>query len=579
MGASSSLRSGYTAPILRQFVRRLITAGALTAQARRLLPVLLPVSLFVVHVSVFRRWIVDDAGIVFAVARNVARGQGIVCQAGSERIEAVSSLPWMSLMASAFGLGIFDLVWTPKVVSVALVVVSYSVIYLTLGKNALWGGWVALVGLCWVSLQTGFVVWSASGLENPLYVFGLSVLLACALKDLRTRSDGGCPGTIGVVAGIVGVTRPEGVLYVLVYPVWRILAGVSNTGATGAVMMRGAARYVIGFGSVMSAFVLFRWSYFGEFLPNPYCAKGGPGWRTVEDLIVLRDPVPAKLFGLMEALGGQWLGWWLLGLVCAVTVWCWLGRLSSPIHSLLGALLACSTLAYLLLPGDWMSEYRYATPFFVFFYVYASALLWAVSDSLSRGSKSRAVTFSVVAIIVFVGTLQLGSQRSAAFVSHPTLPIQEVVETGRHFERLALALEVDSASVLTPSVGGALLESRIRIYDLGMLCDRVIAHSLGEGASRVDRQRFYDYVFEEIRPTIISTSAYHSWLARLDEDPRFRRDYAPIKEYVDRWVQERYRISLYSGEFVRRDRLSGKTEARVREEVKRVRYFGCSECD
>ena len=563
---------------MRQSARRLVIARALTTRLRSLLPVLLPVSLFVVHVSVFWRWIVDDAGIVFAVARNVAHGQGIVCQAGGERIEAVSSLPWMSLMASAFGLGIFDLVWTPKVVSVALVVVSYSVIYLTLGENAPWGKRVALVGLCWLSLQTGFVVWSASGLENPLYVFGLSVLLACALKDLRTRSDGGCPGTVGVVAGIVGVTRPEGVLFVFVYPVWRILARVSNAGATDVEVMRGTARYVIGFGSVISAFVLFRWSYFGEFLPNPYYAKGGPSWRMLEDLIVFRDPMPAKLFGLTEALGGG-LGWWLLGLVCAGTVWCWLRRLLDPIHSLLGVLLAGSTLAYLLLPGDWMGEYRYATPFFVFAYLYVSGLLWAVSGSLSRGSKSRVVTFLVVAIIVFVGTLKIGSQRSAAFVSHPTLPIQEVVETGRHFERLASALDINSVSVLTPSVGGALLKSHVRIYDLGMLCDRVIAHSLGEGSSKVDRRRFYDYVFDEIRPTIISTSAYHSWLARLDEDPRFRRDYAPIKEYVDRWVQERYGILLYAGEFVRRDRLSGTAETRIREEAKRTRYFGCSECD
>jgi hypothetical protein len=157
------------------------------------------------------------------------------------------------------------------------------------------------------------------------------------------------------------------------------------------------------------------------------------------------------------------------------------------------------------------------------------------------------VTFLVVAIVVFVGTLQIGSQRSAAFVNHPTLPIEEVIESGRHFERLASALEINSASVLTPSVGGVLLKSQLRIYDLGMLCDRVIAHSLGEGKDRVDRRRFYDYVFDEIRPTIISTSAYHSWLARLDEDPRFRRDYAPIKEYVDRWVQERYGMLLYSG--------------------------------
>ena len=294
--------------ILRQSARRLVTARALTTRLRSLLPVLLPVSLFVAHVSVFWRWIVDDAGIVFAVARNVAHGQGIVCQVGGERIEAVSSLPWMSLMASAFGLGIFDLGWTPKVVSVALVVVSYGVIYLSLGETVPWGKRVALVGLCWLSLQTGFVVWSASGLENPLYVFELSVLLACALKDLRTRSDGGCPGTIGVVAGIVGVTRPEGVVFVLVYPVWRILARVSNAEATGVEVMRDTARYVIGFGSVISAFVLFRWSYFGELLPNPYYAKGGPSWRTLEDLMVFRDPMPAKLFGLTEALGGGGAG-------------------------------------------------------------------------------------------------------------------------------------------------------------------------------------------------------------------------------------------------------------------------------
>jgi hypothetical protein len=112
-----------------------------------------------------------------------------------------------------------------------------------------------------------------------------------------------------------------------------------------------------------------------------------------------------------------------------------------------------------------------------------------------------------------------------------------------------------------------------------MLCDRVIAHSLGEGNRESDRERFYNYVFEEIRPAIVSTSAYHTWLARLDDDPRFRRDYVPIKEYVDQWVKERYGVTMHSGEFVRRDLLSGEAEAGILEEVKRTRYFGCAECD
>lgn len=549
------------------------------ARLRKLLPVLLPVSIFMGHVSVFGTWIVDDAGIVFSVARNVAQGFGLVCQAGGERVEAFSSLPWVVMMASTFALGIFHLVWVPKVVSIALIAAAFSLVYLTLAEAAQSGKWVALAGLCWTSSQTGFVVWSTSGLENPLYVFVLSVLLAYVLRDVRRDHDGGCPGRVGIAATIVSITRPEGILYMFAYPMWRVL--LAMFGWRRMPQLRGPVRYTVGVGSVFLAFIWFRWRYFGELLPNTYYAKGGPTWQTVGDLVSLREPIVAKLLGLMEAIGGRWAGGWILVLVCGGTIWLWSRCLSHPIHGVLSILAVCSGMGYVLLPTDWMGEYRYATPFFLFFYLYAAALLWTVVDHVAARQKTRVVSFAVVSAAVLVGTLLLASQRSAAFARHPTLPIQEVIDTGRHFERLAVILGVGSPSVLTPSVGGALLQVRVRIYDLGMLCDRVMAQSLGEGAVRLDRQRFYDYVFEELRPTLISTSAFHTWLARLDEDPRFRRDYAPIKEYVDQWVRQRYAVTLYSGEFVRREVLSGKTEvlSRVQEEVGRTRYFGCAECE
>src|SRR3990172_9306670 len=137
----------------------------MTARLRTLLPVLLPLSIFVGHVSIFGSWIVDDAGIVFSVARNLAQGFGLVCQAGGERVEAYSSLPWVAVMASAFLLRIFHFVWVPKVISIVLIAVAFGVVYVALARAAPWGKWVALVGLCWTSSQTGFVVWSASGLE------------------------------------------------------------------------------------------------------------------------------------------------------------------------------------------------------------------------------------------------------------------------------------------------------------------------------------------------------------------------------------------------------------------------------
>ena len=100
------------------------------ARVQKILPVTLPLTIFVGHASLFGWWIIDDAGIVFAVARNVAHGFGLVCQPGGERVEAYSSLPWVMVMVPAFSLRIFDVIWIPKVVSVVMIAAAFGVIIL-----------------------------------------------------------------------------------------------------------------------------------------------------------------------------------------------------------------------------------------------------------------------------------------------------------------------------------------------------------------------------------------------------------------------------------------------------------------
>lgn len=69
-------------------------------------------------------------------------------------------------------------------------------------------------------------------------------------------------------------------------------------------------------------------------------------------------------------------------------------------------------------------------------------------------------------------------------------------------------------------MGGALWASDLAMYDLLGLTDGRVARTI-----RQAKGEFYDYVFEEVRPSFIKTMEYEVSLARLEDDPRFSRDY------------------------------------------------------
>jgi hypothetical protein len=83
---------------------------------------------YVAHASLFHSWIVDDAGISFAYARSLATGHGLVAQPGAAPVEGFSNPLWTLLLASCFGLGLFDPLWTPKLLGLGFVLATVAVI-------------------------------------------------------------------------------------------------------------------------------------------------------------------------------------------------------------------------------------------------------------------------------------------------------------------------------------------------------------------------------------------------------------------------------------------------------------------
>ena len=505
----------------------------------------LPTLVFVAHASLFGRWIEDDAGISFAYARNLAGGYGLVSQPGAAPVEGYSNFLWVLLMSVFWRLGLFHLVWMPKIAAGILTGASFLVVTTVLSRAASWGPAVAASALTLVALQPAFAIWSVSGLENPLYVFLLCLLMAGAVK-LATVPEPTrwAPAVMGVTIVGVVATRPEGAVYLPVVPaVLAVRAGAARSSRRPWLAALGW--YCVVAGALLGALAAFRWWYFHDVFPNTYYVRMKP--VPAGSLLWLLPDTLAKARGLSQAIAGDRGATWLLLVVLVGTVaLVSIGRFK-PILAVLLLFAASSGLAYMLLPIDWMREYRFATPFFLFAYVYIAALAWALCALASRAPAARRLMFAGVVGLFLAGGLIHVARRSVPFARSPTVPIEIVADYyGHRYNRVAAALGLESASLLAPDLGGTLLYSRLTVVDLGGLCDRTIARTIGR-----DPRALHEYVFARVRPTFIHVhSSYWAKLAALDEDERFRRDYVPIRTIP------RFDV----GDFVRRDALRGPVE-------------------
>lgn len=517
----------------------------------------LPYLLLVLHALVFGAWIVDDAGISFAYARNLAAGYGLVSQPGLPPVEGFSNFLWTVGLAPAFLVRLFHPVFTPKLISLALLAGSFLLLDRCLmsltGNRA-----VSRVTLLLLAVCTPFVAWTVSGLENPLYVFLLCLLLWLIVRE--RESSGPLPLAAGAVAAGIAMTRPDGALFAALYPLLTLIQ--SRSGVVSRWI-----RYGIALALVLGGFVLFRWTYFGQLFPNTYFAKGGPSPEAYVDLLTLQPPMMGKVFDLFESVAerGNVL---LLAALVAGTAFLIGARRFRWGHGVLLAFAYFGAAPYLLLPNDWMPEFRFATPFLPFLYAYGIALAASLLEMLPLEHRRLPALAGGLAAVGL--SLALFAPRTVLFAAAPTVPFEEIVwRFGLRYNRFADLLGERQASILLPDVGGTLWTSRLRVYDLAGLTDSVIARTLDK-----DPDAFYDYIFEHAKPTFIHTHHYWTLKAGFDYDPRFARDYLPLFEFVERAVVQRAAGDrLRSGDFVRRDAIEGKDEALAVIRMELMEYY------
>jgi hypothetical protein len=516
-----------------------------------------PFLLFLIHAALFGSWIVDDAGISFSYARSLAHGFGLVAQPGQPPVEGFSNFLWVVLLAPTFWLHLFDTVWTPKALAVALTFGTFLLLDRSLA--ALWGGrrGPSIAVLSLLALHSGFVIWSVSGLENPLYVFLAVALVAVAVGERGRLEAGIDPGSrpallAGLAAAGLALTRPDGVIFAPLYPAFWLLARRERSVASAA---RALAVYAAALGGIYGAFLLFRRGYFGDWVPNTFRAKGGPTLATLGDLLLLRGEPAARLRDLGDSIAGPAGVLLLAALGLAAVYLAGRGRFGFGLQALFLPALAAAA-AYALLPRDWMGEHRFATPFYPLFYAFAAGVGLALLELVPAPRRALATTLALAGAAG--GTAALAASRSLSFAAAPTVPFTEVQETfGTAFNGFAERLGVGAGgSFLLPDLGGTLWTSKLRVVDLAGLCDPVIARTLTR-----DRPAFHAYVFEQVKPTFIHMHEGWTLAAALGADPRLERDYVPLLAYADPVLFEATGERYLSGDFVRREIAEAHPEA------------------
>ncbi|GAB4173692.1 MAG: hypothetical protein Fur005_35500 [Roseiflexaceae bacterium] len=252
-------------------------------------------------------WLTDDAFISFRYAQNFAQGHGLVYNLG-ERVEGYTNFLWTNLAALVLWLGA-DIVWWSysSGIALALLILLMTFVFTRdhLGQHAHAERW-ALVAALIVATSQSLLIHTARGAGLETGLFTLLVLIGTWLVTRQQWV------LAGVVLGCATLTRPEGALVLGVsglfglWQAWRKLPDRTFTPAMLPKLIRAVLPLACAYLLVVLPFFLWRFSYYGDLLPNTFYAKTGGGVRAalrgLEYTLgfVLALGGPALLLGLMH---------------------------------------------------------------------------------------------------------------------------------------------------------------------------------------------------------------------------------------------------------------------------------------
>jgi hypothetical protein len=211
-------------------------------------------------------WVCDDAFISFRYARNLVRGLGLVFNA-DERVEGYTNFLWTLLMAGGLRLGL-----DPVPLAEGLGLACYAAL-LALALR-FWlrgrpgdGSGATAAGLPVTALGLALLhhlqVFATGGLETMLFTLLVYAGLTGAAAGRHARGQ----AVAGLLLALATLTRPDGALF------YACAAAFAAADAACARRWRPLGALLAPGVALVLPVLAWRWTYYGDLLPNTWYAK------------------------------------------------------------------------------------------------------------------------------------------------------------------------------------------------------------------------------------------------------------------------------------------------------------------
>jgi hypothetical protein len=209
-------------------------------------------------------WGLDDAYISYRYAGNLASGNGLVFNPG-ERVEGYSNFLYVLLIAPAFFLtGGQTIYWVSVGLNLLLALATLVAVQRFLKRRH--GEQLAAAGAVVLSLSPPLWVAVASGMETPLVLL-VQVGVWIAVTTLAESPGWRRAVGLGLLLVVSLLARADGFLIGMIAIVYLLLRSRTRAALQAGCLLAAAA----------VPYFMWRYSYYGYFLPNTYYAKvSGP---------------------------------------------------------------------------------------------------------------------------------------------------------------------------------------------------------------------------------------------------------------------------------------------------------------
>lgn len=223
----------------------------------------------------------EDAAMLLRYAENIAAGHGIVWNPGEAPVDGATDFLPMMLVAALRWVGVPSKVGI-QVLGLIAHLATVLLVYLAVRRTQRGPMLIACAAALYLAFGPG-VRYIGASLATPVFAAAAAGAWFIALRIMQAEGKPSSRQVNGFVLLSLscGFVRPEGVFLSF----FMLVAIVIGSGVRAN--RRLVRNYLACYAVIGGLYLLWRWSYFGHLLPNPFYRKGGGHlyWRALRESV------------------------------------------------------------------------------------------------------------------------------------------------------------------------------------------------------------------------------------------------------------------------------------------------------